>query len=60
MIADLMEVVLLQDDLAVFRTSGVGAGAGDRVDVVPLVDQQCLVAVLEPRQVAQPLEVGRY
>lgn len=48
MIADLMEVVLLQDHLAVFRTSGVGAGAGDHVDIVPLVDQQCLVAVLEP------------
>lgn len=45
---DLMEVVFLQDHLAVLWTGCVRAGAGNRVDVVPLVDQERLIAILKP------------
>lgn len=40
------------------RTGGVGARASDLVHALPLVDEQSLVSVLEPRQVREPLEVA--
>ena len=57
---NLVERQGLEYDAAGAWAGGVGASAGDVVHAGPLVDEQGLVAVLEPRQVGQPLEVARH
>jgi hypothetical protein len=46
--------------MAVLGASGIGVRAVYVLDVGPLVDEKCLIAILEPRQVAQPRQIRRH
>lgn len=56
----LRETESIQDDLSRSGAGEVLPGAGDGLHARPLVHQQSLVAVVEPRQVRYPAQVWWY
>jgi hypothetical protein len=54
------EIQGFEDNMAVLGATGIGVRAVYVLDVGPLVDEKGLIAVLEPRQVAQPREILRH